>query len=100
VALTAVMHAVPLQHPVGQVVESQTHWPEAQCSDAPQGALEPHRQPPFAQLSAFAMSQAPQAAPPVPQAATVPGDWHAPLASQQPALQEIESQTQVLLKHR
>ena len=48
------------QQPVGHDAESQTHWPPTHSRPAPQGALAPHWQLPFTQLSALPATQATQ----------------------------------------
>ncbi|GMU61184.1 MAG: hypothetical protein AMXMBFR34_29470 [Myxococcaceae bacterium] len=60
-------HWLDWQHPVGQLVESHTHAPETQRCPTAHAALLPHRHTPLAQESAFVVSQAVQAPPPVPQ---------------------------------
>ena len=92
-------HVVPLQQPVGQVVESQMHWLLTQWSDAPHGAPTPQRQPVVEQVSALAGSQAVQVAPPVPHCDTVPGERQA-VPLQQPDGHEAESHTHWLLRQR
>jgi hypothetical protein len=70
------VHVVPLQQPVGQEVESQTHWP-------------------FALLHSWPDAHAVQLAPAAPHELfdSDPYASHAPAAVQQPAGQEAASQT-------
>ena len=75
------------------------HAPLTQFTPTPQTGPPPQRQPPGPQLSARRGSQAAQVPPLVPHWLTVPGERHeVPL--QQPRPQDVESQTQVLLKQR
>lgn len=68
------------------------HEPPWQILLPLQALLDPHRQPPAEQLSAFDGLQAVQAPPPIPQALVL-GVTHAP-AAQQPLGHEVASQTQ------
>jgi hypothetical protein len=93
VGLVPGRQAVPEQQPEGQEVESQMQAPLAQRCPSPQAAAEPQRHSPAAvQVSALAASQARQALPPVPQAATE-ALLQAP-PEQQPLGQLAASQTQ------
>jgi hypothetical protein len=87
-----VTQVVPLQHPLGQEVMSQTQLPDMQRWPAAQAAPLPHAQAPLAlHPLALLVSQAAQAAPLTPQVASV-GGLHAP-PLQQPPGQEAASHT-------
>jgi hypothetical protein len=73
----AARHVVPLQHPVGQLVWSQTHRPLVQRWPGAQAGPMPQRQTPFPHESAPPV-QARHALPPVPQAMSEEA-WHTPL---------------------
>ena len=100
--LTGFWHAAPLQQPDGQVAELHappTHKPPSHVWAAPHEGPEPHRQAPEAvQLSALF---APHATHAVPGAEQVVSERAAQaFATQQPAGQEVASQTQLELTQR
>lgn len=73
VVIDEVWQVEPAQHPSGQLVASQMHWPPKQRWPVSQVGPWPHAQSPLAlQLSALLASQATQAAPPTPQVVV---DW-------------------------
>ncbi|MDP3238004.1 MAG: hypothetical protein Q8N26_34755 [Myxococcales bacterium] len=93
-----VMHELPLQHPDGHEVESQTQVPDAQRWPAPQGEFVPHLQAPEVHRSALA-PQLVQAAPEAPHwVAVVLVTQLAPL--QQPEGHDVASQTHRPPRHR
>jgi hypothetical protein len=94
-----VTHVVPEQHPVGHVVTSHTQLPLTQCKFDAHTLPVPHRQLPVLQLSAFAVSQVPQAPPAVPHCDVVPGATQTPPA-QHPVGHDVASHTHALFKHR
>lgn len=88
-------HALPWQHPLGQLVPSQMQLPPTQRCPAPQAGFVPHRHAPLAQVSATLALHAVQAAPPLPHWFVLwPVVMHAPPAVQQPVGQLLASQTQ------
>ena len=92
------LHALPAQHPVGQLVASQMQLPPEQRWPAAHCALLPQPHAPFVQRSARTGSQLTHAAPPVPQAATSGGATHvSPL--QQPLGQLVALQRHTPLTH-
>jgi hypothetical protein len=97
VAVMAVTHVLPEQHPLGHDVESHLQEPEAQCSPDGHWPPTPHEQAPEAHVVPLA-EQLTHAAPPVPQ---VPSAlvWHCPVLEQQPLAHDEALQTHTPPRH-
>jgi hypothetical protein len=91
------VHTLPVQHPVAQVVESQTQAPPLQRWPAPQAAFAPHRHWPPEQVSALLVSHSTQLAPLVPQVMVLGVLQRLP--AQQPLPQELALHTQAPPEH-
>jgi hypothetical protein len=70
VVMDAVLHTSPAQQPLGHVVESHTHAPEAHFEPGLQAGPVPHEHAPAVHVSATVESHVEQPAPPVPHAVT------------------------------
>jgi hypothetical protein len=98
-ASDGVVQALPVQHPSGHDVASQTHTPCAQCSPCVQGNPVPHRHVPLvSHRSAASALHAMHDSPPVPQVAGPRTSHVVPL--QHPAGHEVASQMHAPAMHR